>query len=354
MDRPGIHHMAKMYGSPTEDKGGNVMLRCPLAAATHAKGVNSSPALSVKVDPNGPSLAHCFSCKAGGTLVSIFTEAHGMVGGFSEVVAYLQEADRGGLLSALARSRFRPGGMMDVERKSGANAPGELERYTAICSRVVPDYLVRERGIVRADVDRWLIGFDHELQRATFPCWDEKGYLVGCSRRAVHPKQEPKFYDWPGPWKDTCFYGEHLIDTSRDHAYLVEGVLGTIFAMRVLPNVLGMLGSKVKMTPERLAKLRRWASAVTLILDADSAGTEAVEGSTDYKGKHHAGLKEILQPYFAVKVAHLPTLWNGRAVKDPADVPGDVLAAVAKRAEYLFNLAPKRVAPSYQPPPLPG
>jgi DNA primase len=191
--------------------------------------------------------------------------------------------------------------------------------------------LIEQRGVVRADVEKWRIGYDAEMRRATFPVWDIDRNLVGVSRRTVCGV-EPKFYDTPGPWKQEVFYGEHLLDATRETAHLVEGVLGTVFASRVLPNTLGLLGAHTGLGERRLAKLRRWCRVVVLVLDADEAGDLAVYGD-----ETRPGLRTLLRPYFVVKVARLPRMHAGRPVKDPADIPGDVLANAVEAAIYLTS-----------------
>lgn len=339
-----------MVGSPHDDKRSNVLIRCPLVLVpdehvrrAHPRGQNSSPSLSVKVEPQGASVAYCHGCHTSGSLLAVFTDAQNRVGGFEHVIQFLQVADKGDLMAAFAkiRSMRHAPSVEGLERAT----PGDVERYIAMCSRWVPRYLVEQRGVTQADVQKWRIGFDPELcperwqgrpGAAIFPCWDERGFVVGASRRTVNAGVEPKFYDWPGWRKEEGFYGEHLIDTTLGHGYLVEGVLGTVKAARVLPNTLGLLGASVRITPSRLEKLRRWFDTLTLVLDADAKGRQVVEGFTDHRGKHHAGLRESLRPYFAIKVAHLPTEYEGRKVKDPDDVPASVLVDCAvRRAEYI-------------------
>jgi hypothetical protein len=349
VDRDLIHNLARMLGSPTEDKRGNVLIRCPLVLAptdlarrAHPRGMNSSPSLSVKVEPMGQSVAYCHACNAQGSLLGVFREAQTFVGGLDHVVAFLEDADKGDLLAAFAKIRSQR--TEPTADGLARGTPGDLDRYIAMCSRYVPRYLVERRGIVQADVERWRLGYDPDLQpdkwaypgAATFPSWDERGFLVGCSRRTVNDGVEPKFFDWPGWHKEDGFYGEHLIDTTIGHGFLVEGVMGTIKAARVLPNTLGVLGASVKITPLRLAKLRRWFDALTLVFDSDVKGRQVVDGFTDHRGNEQPGLAQLLRPYFSVKIARLPTVYEGRKVKDPDDIPASVLVECAvHRAEYL-------------------
>jgi len=346
VDRESIYHLATLYGSRHEDRAENVRMSCPLAATLRADGLPAHRTMrddrlsfSVKIEPDLPSKVYCFSCGAGGTLLGVFTEAQELVGGFDLPLEFIKAADKGGLGAALARLRKGPGTTHERRR-----APTNLDRYVAEASRYVPSYLIEKRGVVKADVDRWRIGFDpmHEPEpwrghpgAAVFPVWDEAGKLVGAARRTIHDGVEPKFHDTPGVWKSEVFYGEHAIDTTREVVHLVEGVLGTIFAARVLPNTLGMLGAINEVGDVRLDKLRRWTNKVVLVLDKDKRGRDAVDGYLDAKNRWRTGLRSQLRGQFVVKVARLPTEWEGKATKDPADIPGHALLTAVKKAEYI-------------------
>jgi len=337
VDIGGLKALAPLYGSPPPvGRGPNVRLRCPFAAVNHKHPDDPSPDLSVKVEDGAQSVARCFSCGVAGSLLNLFTDACVAVGGgeLDAAVEYIAATDKGGLGAALARLRTVRDRVPGQHTGSRRDPPTDLERYVLRCARQVPRYLIEQRGVVKADVERWKIGFDADLRRAVFPCWDSDHNLVGASRRTVCNAQ-PKFYDTPGPWKQEVWYGEHLLDATREHAVVVEGVLGTVFASRVLPNVLGLLGAHTGLGGARLAKLRRWCRVVTLLLDADEAGDRAVHGYTDAEGREHLGLRAQLRPFFVVRVARLPREYAGTPVKDPADIPGDVLARVVQAASYI-------------------
>lgn len=298
----------------------------------------------MKINKLGPSVCYCFSCGISGSIETVFTLAHELLGGFELALEFIRANDKGGLgqaLGALAHARVGGG---DNRRR----APTDIDRYAANCSRLVPTYLTERRGVIRSDVERWKIGFDPELcpeawngkaGAAVFPCWDEQKKLVGCSRRTVWDGVEPKFYDTPGVWKSEVFYGEHDLDLTIEEGVLVEGVLGTIFARRVLPNSLGVLGvAGNDLGDVRLTKLRRWFRKLTLLYDNDPVGRNVVDGKLDPKGRWIPGLRQVLRREFVVKVGRLPTEWAGRKTKDPADYGDDtaeVLLRAVRNAEYL-------------------
>jgi hypothetical protein len=325
MDKAAIHALAALYSSPTNDTPENVMMRCPFAPVRHKNGTDNHPSFSVKIAPDEPSVSRCFSCGWAGPVRLAFEEAHELTSLYAVCVEHIEATDRGGLEGALAglrRTRAESG----MPSMMGVTTATTIERYVASCMRFVPHYLI-QRGVVRADVEKWRLGFDHETMRAIFPIWDERGALVGCDRRAISDDVHPKYHAWPtGFKKKHYFYGEHLIDPTRERVYLVEGPMDTVFAGRLLPNVLGMLGAHTGVGPERLAKLLRWAKRVTFVFDGDEPGEEAVEGYIDDWDEEHPGLRQKLRQHFVCDVAELP---HG---EDPASLivanPGAFLAAV--------------------------
>lgn len=350
MDAAQIEALAGILGSRVAKRRENIAIQCPMAPVSHAKGTDYHPSFSVKIDPIGPSACHCFACGVGGTLLMVFTDAQEAVGIYDEALAFIEEHDRGGFASTLARLRMQR--LQPAADERGAAFP--IEKYVARCMGKVPQYLI-DRGLVRSDFERWRIGFDGEMMRAVFPVWDETGQLVGAARRTVLPAEvtwrcrrncgrfsieqelccgtemrgNAKYEDTPGMPKERVFYGEHAIDPTRGRVHIVEGILDAVFASRVLPNVVAMMGANTGIGPDRLRKLRSWCRAVTLVLDSDAAGNRAWAGWDDPRGRHHPGLRELLKQYFPVSVAHLP------AGEDPASVPPGRLLEAVSSATYL-------------------
>jgi hypothetical protein len=332
VDREQIHVLAGLIGSPYEDRKHDVVIRCPMAPLTHKNGTDTHPAMSIKVDTVQASVAMCFACGTSGRLSRIFRDAQEGIGGLDDALAFIAENDKGGLAGAFAALRVR--------RERGATAAEDslwfdIDAYIGRCARQVHPYVV-ERGLVREDITRWRIGYDPDLYRIVFPVWDCTGALVGAGRRSIlpeeDPRSQPRYYDTPGLPKDATFYGEHRLDPTREHAFIVEGYMDTIYASRVLPNVLGFMGANTgKRLDEqpRMRKLRRWCRSVTLIFDGDQAGRDAVYGREDHKGRWLPGLRDALRTYMPVKVALLPE------DQDPASVPAATLLEAVKNAAYL-------------------
>lgn len=332
MDRTAIDQLAQLYGSPSKLSGENVMMRCPFAPSRHKNGTDNNPSFSVKVSADEPSVSRCFSCGWAGPVRLAFEEANELAGGLLALtLEHIAQTDRGGLEGALASLR-RQRAESAMPSVAGSTSTAEIERYIARCMRLVPKYLI-ERGVLRADVEKWKLGFCEETMRAIFPIWDERAVLVGCDRRTILPAEPgvPKYHAWPtGFHKKHYFYGEHLIDVTREHVYLVEGPMDTVFAARMLPNVLGLLGAHTGIGPERLAKLLRWARRITFIFDGDQPGEEAVEGWVDEWDDYHPGLRARLREHFVCDVATLP----------PGDDPASLI--VRDPAAFMHAVAHSR------------
>jgi DNA primase len=307
MDVKTIEEMASMYGSPIDPRRGNVHVNCPWSQY-HSKGIDTSQGLSVKIAPGQRSVAYCFSCHTKGTLLFVFQEAARLDPSFNAVAQFILQRDGPSLSGALAR-------LHDADERQEAPTT-DWNTYAAWAARQVPVYLL-DRGIVKADIYKWRLGFDADIQRAIFPVRDETGNVVGALRRAVHAGQEPRYLDTPGAfvWKKRVFFGEHDIDRTVSTAIIVEGPMGAIFAARLFPNVLAMMGADTGVNAERLEKLQRWGvKTLVLMLDSDDKGRSAVYGREAPDGDWIPGLKEQLRRSFVVKVAKLPPK------EDPDDV----------------------------------
>lgn len=352
MDRDGIMHLVyEHFGGRFETRPRDIHVPCPFAplarrpdgSLIHQGGYDRKMGFSIKIDDHGPSFAFCHGCGAAGTLVKVLEQAQGLVGELQDAVAYVAANDKGGLEGAFARLRRQP--MQHIDARTVGMDQEELDIYIARCTGRVHQYCV-DRGLVRRDVEKHQIGFDAELGRVVLPIWDETGRIVGATRRTVHDDVMPSYLDTSGLKKADVFYGEHDIDLTRRHVRLVEGPFDRVFASRVLPNVLAVMGAKTGLTrdgysPTRLAKLRRWADKVTILFDPDKVGREAVYGWYDRKGEWVSGLRDVLRAGLVVRVGWLPEGWDpGKAGQlNPA-----LLVQADRDAKYLEH-APRPPKP---------
>ena len=327
MDRAGIEEVANRLGLPMQVVGADVRMACPLADRTHPNRRDRHMSYSVEIAESSQSRTHCFACGARGPLLSVLTTAEAP----KAVIELVEQQDRGGLGPAFARMKRRaePG-------KPSGNSRYEdsMEDYVARCKGQVSQYVI-DRGMRRADIIRWEIGYDEDRKRVVLPVRDHTGRAVGAVRRSVIGA-EPKYLATPGLPKNEVFYGEHLIDPTRQEGFLVEGAFDAIMSSRVLPNVLGSLGAKTGMLsggggydPTRLGKLRRWFRRLTVLFDSDKAGRDAFYGWTDYRGRYVPGLRERLRPYMVVRAAWLP---DGM---DPGSADPETILTAVEGAKLL-------------------
>jgi len=343
VDRSGLMQLVAILGGRFETRPNDIHVPCPFAPSArgpdgslvHRGGYDRKLGLSIKIESSGASTAYCHGCAAGGVLLRLLERANeGAAGAYDEAVQYVADNDKTGLEGAFAR--LRRASFPQIDSHAVGMDREELEAYVARCSLRVHQYVV-DRGLVRRDVEKHQIGFDAELGRVVLPIWDERGRVVGATRRTVHPDVMPTYLDTRGLRKAEHFYGEHDLDLTRRHVRLVEGPFDRVFASRVLPNVLAVMGAKTGLnqdgySPVRLEKLRRWADTVTLLFDPDKTGREAVYGWWTKRGDWVPGLRDILRQFLVVKVGWLPEGWDpGKA----GQLNPRLLVETDRQAKYL-------------------
>lgn len=317
MDRESIYKLASIMGVKAgKGRGANILIQCPLAphSGGHASGEDSTPSFSILVDETGPSACHCFGCGVRGTLVSVLARADRQYEGFDEALAFVRRIEKYDLGAGLDRA------LHHRRKRTQRDEPyaRTLARFVRACQVHVPGYAL-ERGLTRAEIDRWMVGLDVFDYRATFPVWDRGGTLMGVMGRTVVDGVEPKYlayFDWS---TGEHFYGEHSLDLTIEEGVLVEGTLDTIIARRYHPNVLGLMG--LRLTPEKRTKLKRWFDSVTLLLDADEAGMSQALSEDVMAIKIGVWLSPITRLYVAV----LPP------GEDPASAPDAIPEALKNR-----------------------
>jgi DNA primase len=264
-------------------------------------------------------LFHCFGCGEGGDAFEFVQLTEGV--DFKGALEFL--ADRYGVQlevveedpAAAERRRARDRLLELLERMAAwyvralweAKEAGPARAYLA--SRGLEEGLLREFrvGYAPSAWDRGLLasrraGFsDRELvaaglasrargegrthdrfrRRIMFPLCDARGRVLGFGARAVGERQQPRYLTS----SDNAIYhrGRHLFgaDIARAYAARAGSVIlaeryTDVIAMHQagLRNTVGLTGTAL--TEEQVGELARLAPTVTLALDADSAGQEAM------------------------------------------------------------------------------
>jgi DNA primase len=167
--------------------------------------------------------------------------------------------------------------------------------------------LIEQSGLVSVNEEKERV-FDRFRGRIMFPVLNVDGRPVAFGARAMKPDDQPKYLNSP----ETAAYvkGDHLYGIyqgkdeirKRKFAILVEGYLDLIaLAQFGVPNVVASLGTAF--TEQQAKLLSRFANAVVINYDGDSAGVKAARRA----------IEQLLPHDFDVKVLVLP---DG---KDPDD-----------------------------------
>lgn len=271
----------------------------------------------------GKQIYHCFSCGAGGDVLSFVQNYHKMT--FPEALEYL--AQRAGI----TLTPFKPERPIAVDERGGAIGRKELLEANARASaffRTILGHgehgraareLIARRGIspemvesfgLGASPDRWdglaltIAGkslsaeafaqagllkprtggghFDMFRNRLMFPIHDQAGRVIAFGARRINDEEEPKYLNSPeSPVfnKSATLYGLHqaarAIHASRA-AIVTEGYMDTIACHQAgVTNAVATLGTALTEGNARI--LRRLCDTVYLLFDGDAAGVKAAE-----------------------------------------------------------------------------
>ncbi len=330
--------MAELVGAKTELKrsGQQLMGLCPF----HDE---RSPSFSVDPDRK---VFHCFGCGEGGDLFKFVQLTEGL--NFRESVETL--SDRYGVQMELteedpqaAQRREKRDRLLELLERTAAfyvrnlwESPEAEESRQYLAGRGLDEQLLREfrvgyapskwgtvlaasrqAGYSEAELsDAGLTVknqkgkvYDRFRRRITFPLCDSRGRVLGFGARAVGADQKPKYLNSSENvifHKGRQVYGADLARSAAaksGEVILCEGYTDVIALHQAgLRNTVGLMGTAL--TEGQVAELARMAPVVTLALDADSAGQEAMVRAA----KVAAGRK------LELRVVPLP------AGSDPADI----------------------------------
>jgi DNA primase len=186
-----------------------------------------------------------------------------------------------GSASGKARKSEKP----HVQKKRSGNSgaakvipTGEFD-YDSFLPPVALEYLT-ERGITGESIARWELGWLPEEKRIAIPARDENGHLRFLIKRAVLPKQNPKYLYTEGFPKTSLLFGACQIDLGMISSHgliVVEGSVGTILNHQDgLKNTVAILGTGISEEQRRIiARIR--PPKIFLMFDKDSAGIRNIE-----------------------------------------------------------------------------
>jgi DNA primase len=313
---------------------------------------------------------HCFGCNSGGDVFSFIMKKQNLE--FGEALRQL--AQKAGVVIP---SRFEPGmesqekqRLYDVNQAAaqyfhnlllnspaGKKAQGYIAKrgfteetvkefqlgYSANSWEDLKKYLSERDYTEKEMLDAGLIieaegGKPHDRFRdkLMFPILDVRGRVTGFGGRALDDSL-PKYTNSPQTPlfdKSGTLYGINLAKDAireQDTAVIVEGYMDVITAhQNGFKNVVACMGTAV--TERQINTLKKLSknAALTLALDADAAGEEAMLRTVGYENSLNAEIKAIILP----------------AGKDPDDAIKEdsenwrkLMAAAVPIVDYTFDMA---------------
>jgi DNA primase len=349
--------LALLDGDNVHDVGPDEVGFSCFYVAGHSHG-DQNPSAHINRDS---LLWRCKGCGRSGNLLELVKLARPLGTTHPEAMAWLREhfgevvrKPRGGSLGADLEHRLARARVSHQERR----LPGEAETigregifYMDWASDHEAAVYMRGRGFSPETLHDWNVGWDTWTRRVAIAIRDENGILVGFKGRAID-RREPKYLLLGDTEGRELRYGDGYgfdmhdarevlfgLDRAKgsDRLVVCEGELDAIacHAAGVINAV--ALGTK-SITARQLWLLRSHARVLTLFLDSDDAGQDAVWGFVDDEGKKHPGHVEKISPHFVLLVT------DDHEDDAAAMTPTDVRALTASAQHWMRYAIPSEPA----------
>lgn len=247
----------------------------PLVVCPNPEHGSSKRHFQVNLDK---PLVHCFAqCGISGT----YEKAISMIQGGTE-----REARR--LILKHCRVKLGPTSKRKMRDSQGrvkrarsaveADKSSDL-RYSTFIPEAGHSYL-GERGIDAQGIATFEIGWDKDENRVVIPAKDEREVLRFLIKRAIRPRDWPKYLYTEGFPKTSLLFGACLLDRDQvrsDGLVLVEGSLDAVrLHQHGIRNVVAVLGTGVS---EKQAAIisRLKPRRVVMLFDKDGAGWRSMQ-----------------------------------------------------------------------------
>jgi len=305
------------------------VISCPFAKWNHKSEIDKHPSMAISYSDKEESLAHCFSCKVGGTFAGVLLQLAQYLPEVRDLAQRVYEMDKQDLSTRLDKI-----GTMYSEDPEEQVKQSELEdsdvwpenEITAFLGKV-PKYAL-DRGLTLQSCKKWELGYDADPNdpRLVFPVRRMDGKLVGVVGRTIADK-EPKYKDYFNFKKSRYLYGEHLIEPGKP-IVVVEGNIDTVWTDQVTDfNVVGLNGSKA--SERQIEKLVSFDRRVILMLDGDEAGKRGTWGY-QVGNKKYKGIVQGLKGKVPISIAKI------REGEDPGSLRKEDLLERVEEAKYLL------------------
>jgi len=238
----------------------------------HSGGVDNSPSVTIKVNPNGRSLFRCWSasCMHQGTLQDMIALLHHLEGyTYGDLLWFVHETEE----ELEAKKHSVVNHSKHQSRKQGymVYSKEELGQF----SSKYPRYL-RERGITEETYQRWDLRWDRDEGRIILPIYSRKKELVGIRYRKIAKKlYRPLLRFDLQRW----FFGEQFFSKTDEYVIVVEGEFDAMKLDQMGFSAVAIFGSTLKR--RQLRKLRSFEGIIYLMWDDDLAGRRGASSAKE-------------------------------------------------------------------------
>lgn len=158
--------------------------------------------------------------------------------------------------------------------------PADTLRYATFLPAKGREFLA-QRGITSESISKWRLGWAPDEARLVIPAHDERDILRFLIRRAVRPKDQPKYLYTEGFPKTSLLFGACALDLGmvKSHGLvLVEGSIDTIVNhQNGLTNTGGILGTGISDAQVKIISRLQGLRRIYLMFDKDTAGVRNIE-----------------------------------------------------------------------------
>jgi len=285
--------------------GGYVPCLCPFAPYLHERGVDTNPSFFVKVNPEGLSGFHCFTCKQKGRMSSLFRKLEYYSGDNHSALS---------IRCALEEIPSKFGDFEDEGEPKEQRQPIVEETYENL---YLPAYECEEaanylRGRDVSEKTALLIGlrYDSHENRILFPVRGRRGELYGYSGRTIlkpidYPYLGKKKYGRIRDYsfdKEQCLLGEQLHQRGKP-IFIVEGLFAFAHLVEIgareVCNPMATLGANC--SEEQRDLLIDLDEIVYLCYDNDAGGELGTFGPDG-----ESGAVKLLKSHLPTRLALYP------------------------------------------------
>lgn len=285
MNQEGITTLFSTLGASKITLGSdNVVTNCLFAPFLHpskagCRSYDNRPSFSVKINNEGASAWHCFTCNAKGQSLDVFLRRLDLLRGRGQLAELIREVEAvekedPSSLTLNAAGHYKT--VLDTKHKPALFDTEDIAWDEAVLSKYRPGVHSSfiQRGLDIATCKTFGLLFDERQNRVLFPIRRQSDKsLVGLTGR-ICGKGEPKYKDYWGFHKAHYLYGEHLLDLTLPSILVVEGMFDVLKLWHYgYRNIVATMG--VKVTYWQIRKLFIWGLPLYLAHDWDAAGNDA-------------------------------------------------------------------------------